>query len=68
MAIKLTITQERMSNVMVGNDYGLGFCIVCGAEHYECEPDAREYHCDNCNENKVYGAEELLIMGLLEIT
>ena len=68
MSIKITISEQRVASVMVGNDYGLGFCIACGSEHYECEPDARKYHCNNCNEDKVYGAEELLIMGILEIT
>ena len=41
-----------------------GFCIECGAERDCCEPDAREYQCEDCGKNKVYGAEELLIMGL----
>ena len=43
-----------------------GFCIECGAERDCCEPDAREYQCEDCGKNKVYGAEELLIMGLVQ--
>lgn len=39
-----------------------GFCIACGADADDCEPDAREYPCEECGENKVYGAEELLLM------
>ena len=50
---------ERRSNSALEN---LGFCIYCGAESYECEPDARECICDECDEPGVYGAEELLIM------
>ncbi len=42
-----------------------GFCIKCGAERDSCEPDAREYECYECEEHTVYGAEELLIMGLV---
>ena len=42
-----------------------GFCIECGASKGGCEPDAREYKCDECGEYAVYGAEELLIMGLV---
>lgn len=38
-----------------------GFCIACGAEADNCEPDARRYPCDQCDENEVYGAEELLM-------
>lgn len=42
---------------------GTGFCIVCGAEHGECEPDARRYECDHGCGRTVYGAEELVLMG-----
>ena len=41
----------------------IGFCIDCGAEQDGCEPDAREYPCDECDSKAVYGAMELLIMG-----
>jgi len=39
-----------------------GFCLNCGAEVDGCEPDARDCHCDECGENKVFGAEEILLM------
>jgi hypothetical protein len=42
-----------------------GFCIKCGAERECCEPDARGYDCEVCGENDVYGAEELVLMGLV---
>jgi hypothetical protein len=42
---------------------GTGFCIVCGAEHDGCEPDARRYECDHGCGRTVYGAEELVLMG-----
>lgn len=38
-----------------------GFCIACGEEADGCEPDAREYECECCGENKVFGAAELLM-------
>jgi len=42
-----------------GNNEGL--CTACG-EIADCvEPDARNYTCNACGENKVFGAEELLI-------
>lgn len=44
-----------------------GFCNNCGEEIYGVEPDARNYHCDGCGENQVFGVEELLIMGDIEI-
>lgn len=37
-----------------------GFCRACGAEQEGCEPDARRYTCENCGEDEVYGAAELL--------
>lgn len=38
-----------------------GFCLACGFENDECEPDARRYECQSCGERRVYGAEGLLI-------
>jgi hypothetical protein len=43
-----------------------GFCIKCGAVRDCCEPDARQYECDECGAHSVYGAEEILIMGLIK--
>ena len=39
-----------------------GICIACGEDADGCEPDAREYTCEACGENQVYGAEELMMM------
>ena len=44
-------------------DDNRGFCLACGAEAFGVEPDARRYECENCGKSKVYGAEEVLIMG-----
>ena len=38
-----------------------GFCIRCGAEAEDVEPDARKYKCESCGEPGVYGAEEVLL-------
>ena len=40
-----------------------GFCIACGHEQEGCESDARGYECEECGEGRVYGAEEVLLMG-----
>ena len=45
-------------------DDNLGFCTACGADAYNVEPDARNYGCEACGENQVFGAEELLLMGV----
>ena len=42
---------------------GYGRCLGCGAEAHYVEPDAREYTCERCSAPRVYGLEELLIMG-----
>lgn len=47
---------------------GTGFCLSCGNEVYYVEPDARRYTCESCGQPKVYGLEELLMMGLVTIT
>lgn len=52
--------EQLLEAVESGED--MGFCIACGAEAYGVEPDARKYECEECGAEKVYGAEELLIM------
>ena len=58
--MKLNI--ERVMEAVESDD-NVGFCLACGAEAPGVEPDARGYECEACGANKVYGAEEVLIMG-----
>lgn len=44
-----------------------GFCVACGAEAYGVEPDARRYECEACGEKRVYGLQEALLMGLVDV-
>jgi len=44
-----------------------GYCTACGEEVDGVEPDARRYSCESCGEKSVYGIEELLLMGLVDI-
>lgn len=44
-------------------DDGTGFCLACGFEQSCCEPDAENYECEDCGENKVYGAEQAILVG-----
>ena len=48
----------------VESDDNLGFCTACGEEVYNVEPDAHNYECESCGEHQVFGAEELLLMGV----
>jgi len=59
----MRFTLEQIEEAM---ESYIGFCTECGAERETCEPDAREYKCDECGAMSVYGAEELLIMGLVD--
>jgi predicted RNA-binding Zn-ribbon protein involved in translation (DUF1610 family) len=45
-------------------DGTVGYCLACGRKAHGVEPDARKYECDECGAFKVYGAEELLLMGI----
>ena len=65
MATLISERRVMQARVMqaIESDENLGFCMACGAQAYEVEPDAREYECETCGERKVYGAEELLLMG-----
>lgn len=45
-----------------------GICLACGEVRWgDTEPDARNYPCEECGENKAFGIEELVIMGKVEI-
>lgn len=43
-----------------------GWCLACGETQGGVEPDARAYKCESCGADKVYGAEELVLMGLVD--
>jgi len=44
----------------------LGFCLACGEESGQIEPDAEKYECEQCGERKVYSAEQMLIRGFAD--
>lgn len=54
----------RLEEIEEAMESDSGFCLACGEQSEGfCEPDAREYPCQACGESKVYGAEELVLMG-----
>ena len=55
------VSLDRVMEAVQADD-NLGFCLACGAEAYDVEPDARGYECEACGKPKVYGAQELLFM------
>lgn len=58
---KVKVTLDQVMEAVEADD-NLGFCIACGAEASGVEPDARNYECESCGAEKVFGAEELLMM------
>lgn len=65
MTLHPSITVDRVLEAVEAQFTSLdnpGFCIACGADADNCEPDAREYRCESCRQRTVYGAEELLMM------
>lgn len=45
-----------------------GCCLACEEFVFGgIEPDAENYICDNCHQPQVFGLEQLLIMGKLEL-
>ena len=45
-----------------------GFCTNCREiTNSGVEPDARRYECESCGGRTVYGIEEALLMGAIEI-
>ncbi len=60
------IDKIQMTEADYADGAGEGRCLACGASAGFCEPDAREYECENCGEKQVYGLEELMMMGKIE--
>ena len=58
----MTFTLEQLEEAMECQG---GFCIACGDEAGGVEPDARKYECESCGKHAVYGAAELVLMGLV---
>lgn len=46
----------------------IGLCLECHEERECTEPDACSYPCEECKSDRVFGIEELLLMGRIEIT
>lgn len=67
-AMIIRISEEELSDMLCGLG-NPGACISCGylEEYAGCEPDAREYPCPECGEHTLYGLEEVLMMGFVEV-
>lgn len=61
MQLPANLTQDQIVEAAQSGDY-VGFCLACGEQADCVEPDARNYTCEACGEDQVFGAEELIIM------
>ena len=60
----VSVSEEDYKSAV--DDY-MGFCVECEEFTRECtEPDAEDYDCPVCDNNSVVGAENALMMGLIE--
>lgn len=60
-----SVTDDRIAEAAERHATGLddpGFSLICGNEASGVEPDARNYKCESCGAEQVFGADELLIM------
>ena len=65
-----SITLARLDDALSRYDTTLdnpGFCLTCGADADNCEPDARRYTCEACENESVYGAQECLLAGFYHV-
>lgn len=64
VTVTAQLDEATIMNAVEREMFGLdnpGFCVACGNEAGECEPDARKYQCEACGERAVLGAAELLL-------
>jgi hypothetical protein len=65
-AKKIALTETEYRQAEYNYD---GYCAACGeiTASGGTEPDARNYTCDDCERRTVFGIQESLLMGFIEI-
>jgi hypothetical protein len=63
---KPQLTERAIEKAMFDHN-GEGMCLACGEEPDYADPDTRKATCEFCGKPKVYGLQELLMMGLVSI-
>jgi hypothetical protein len=56
-----SVTEDRILAAVERRQSNPGFCLACGDDAYDVEPDARRSVCETCGARQVYSAEELLM-------
>lgn len=67
MSNKVKRPQVSADDIFMGG--GEGFCAAsdCREEAYGVEPDACNYTCEFCNRESVFGIEEAVAMGIVDV-
>lgn len=68
--IHTSVTEDRVIEACERRETTLdnpGICLACGADHDECEPDARNYRCEECDQPQVFDSDEILLSGYYHI-
>lgn len=60
------VVQFSLEQIQEAMEQYVGYCISCGSDRENCEPDTRQCKCEECGEFTVFGADEILFMGLVE--
>ena len=63
---KPEVTMIELESAIMDYEYN-GICTECGAVQGGCEPDARNYRCECCDEMAVFGIEQAMIENLVTI-
>ncbi len=62
----ITISISELEELMDGLSSD-GICTACGNIQSDCEPDARNYVCEDCEEPRVFGMEQAVLEMLVDI-
>lgn len=61
---RFVFTEDQLSGMDLDDP---GACVLCGEYASGCEPDLEKGPCESCGKNGVYGAQQLLIMGRVDL-
>jgi CO dehydrogenase/acetyl-CoA synthase gamma subunit (corrinoid Fe-S protein) len=65
----LKITSITEQEYLENSECLEGYCTTCREfTTSSVEPDAEEYSCEQCDKKTVYGTEQALLMGLIDIS
>ena len=65
--MKYSIHISQLEESMFGTG-GQGICLACGIDvECGCEPDAENYPCESCGERRVYGIEQAVLCGYIDV-